>query len=185
MSKRTLCILTLTVLLLASSIPFIFPERSQVFFAKARGRETLIYPAKINLGSVEPGSEPITTFSRSFRAAGAPFYAVETFATSTRRDKTVHRTGRPEATCVLANMSNVSGRKDENSSGDQKGKDCDYRSADWLANVGVLTITASRGGRATAPSNCRCARVGVSMEKRTVSYRRAVPEMVEKNSALV
>ena len=74
MSKRTLCILTLTVLLLASSIPFIFPERSQVFFAKARGRETLIYPAKIDLGSVEPGSEPIPTFLRSFRAAGAPFY---------------------------------------------------------------------------------------------------------------
>ena len=61
-------------LLLASSIPFIFSERSQVFFAKARGRETLIYPAKIDLGSVEPGSEPIPTFLRSFRAAGAPFY---------------------------------------------------------------------------------------------------------------
>lgn len=79
MSKRTLCILTLTVLLLASSIPFIFPERSQVFFAKACGRETLIYPAKIDLGSVEPGSEHIARF----RAYNLTSYAIAITTSST------------------------------------------------------------------------------------------------------
>ena len=64
LSRKKLFVASTIILVFALAIPFCFPERFQVIYARLQGAETFLYPSTIDLGDFAPGA----TTSASFRA---------------------------------------------------------------------------------------------------------------------
>ena len=62
LSRKKLFVASTIILVFALAIPFCFPERFQVIYARLQGAETFLYPSTIDLGDFATGATTSATF---------------------------------------------------------------------------------------------------------------------------